>query len=355
MNTKLLEYKPSLVSVSPKQVEILGKIDLQSYDHFIVLFSGGKDSLACLLVIHDALRSLNMLDRLEVWHHEVDGREGSTLMDWACTPAYCRAVADALGVKYYASWLEGGFEREMLRENQAKAPTWFETPEGLRSAGGKSNNLNTRLKFPQVSADLRVRWCSAYLKIDVGRTALNNQKRFFDKKTLVISGERAEESPGRAKYAAFEPHECSTKKRPRKTASKRKHREIHQLRLVHSWTTAQIWAVIQEAKINPHPAYRLGFGRCSCKNCIFGSDNQQATLQRIDPHGFAPLPDYELRFRTTIHRSDSLITRAARGTPYSNIDPADIRAALSPTWDEPIFMEEWKPPAGMYGENSGPT
>jgi hypothetical protein len=31
----------------------------------------------------------------------------------------------------------------------------------------KRETLGTRLKFPQVSADLNVRWCSAYLKIDV--------------------------------------------------------------------------------------------------------------------------------------------------------------------------------------------
>ena len=281
---------------------------------------------------------------LEVWHHEVDGREGSTLMDWACTPAYCRAVAAALKLPFYASWLEGGFEREMLREDQPKAKTWFETPSGLRSVGGESKKLGTRLKFPQVSSDLRVRWCSSYLKIDVARIAINNQKRFKGARTLVITGERAEESPGRAKYKIFEPHECS-----------QGDRHVDRLRLVHGLSSMQIWEAIELCKVNPHPAYRLGFGRCSCQFCIFASDSQWATLWAIDKSRLLRLIRYEAKFGVTIHRTKSLISRIKAGVPYANLKPEDIKAALSSTWDEPIFLERWEAPAGMWNECIGPT
>ena len=43
-----------------------------------------------------------------------------------------------------------------------------------------------------------VRWCSAYLKIDVGAAALRGQARFEGKRTLFVTGERAEESAARA-------------------------------------------------------------------------------------------------------------------------------------------------------------
>jgi tRNA(Ile)-lysidine synthase TilS/MesJ len=75
-------------------------VDLASYDTFIVAFSGGKDSLACLLHL---IESGVPRERIELWHHDVDGREGSTLMDWACTRDYCRKVAEAFGVKIYAA------------------------------------------------------------------------------------------------------------------------------------------------------------------------------------------------------------------------------------------------------------
>ena len=71
----------------------------------IVAFSGGKDSIASLLAVLEAGVSP---DRIDVYHHDVDGA-GPSFMDWPCTTAYCRAVTDALGVPLYLSWKEGGF------------------------------------------------------------------------------------------------------------------------------------------------------------------------------------------------------------------------------------------------------
>jgi hypothetical protein len=118
-------------------------------------------------------------------------------MDWPSTPAYCGAFARAFDVPLFFSWRIGGFEREMLRDSTPTAPVNWENPDGsLGQAGGKGPP-GTRLRFPQVSADISARWCSGYLKIDVGVIALRNQPRFLGKKTLFISGERAEESPCR--------------------------------------------------------------------------------------------------------------------------------------------------------------
>src|SRR5580700_7982813 len=143
--------------------------DFSFYDYIIVAFSGGKDSLAC--VLH--LLELGVdPSRIELWHHDVDG--GDPFMDWPCTPSYCRVIAKALGIAIYFSWREGGFRREMLRHNTPTAPTRFERPDGTVGVKGGQGQPNTRLKFPQVSADLSVRWCSAYLKIDVGSISIKN-------------------------------------------------------------------------------------------------------------------------------------------------------------------------------------
>jgi len=51
--------------------------DLLSYDHYIVMFSGGKDSAALYL----ALRDTGVPNtKIELWHHEIDGREGASLV-----------------------------------------------------------------------------------------------------------------------------------------------------------------------------------------------------------------------------------------------------------------------------------
>lgn len=122
----------------PDTVNILPFAD---YDHIIVAFSGGKDSMACLLHLLDQGVPTS---KIELWHHDVDGREGSDLFDWPVTRNYCRAVAEAFNVPLYFSWKEGGFEREMLRDEVATAAIKFEEPQPdgsilVKSAGGKGN------------------------------------------------------------------------------------------------------------------------------------------------------------------------------------------------------------------------
>lgn len=317
--------------------------DLSSYDTFIVAMSG-KDSLACLLHLLDVGVPR---EKIEIWHHEVDGREGSTLMDWPCTPAYARAVAEGFGLKIYYSWRVGGFEREMLRDNARTAPIAFETPDGLRRAGGTRGKLGKRRKFPQVCADLKKRWCSGCLKIDVCAAAIRNQARFNGQRTLVITGERALESKARSKYLTFEPHRSDRRK-----GCLRRH--VDHWRPVHAWTEEMVWEIIRRHRVNPHPAYRLGWGRVSCAACIFGNKHQWASLRAVNQAQFNAVAAHEKSFGITIKRKLTVIQEADRGTPYQ-MDEADIRAALARTFDEPIFVDNWTMPRGAFGDSCGPT
>jgi len=319
--------------------------DLASYDVIVVGMSGGKDSLACILHLLDAGVPRH---KIELWHHLVDGREGSNLMDWPVTEDYCRKFAEAFGMKLHFSWRTGGFEREMLRDNTPTAATQFETPDGVRQAGGVRGRVGTRLKFPQVAADLSVRWCSAYLKIDVASTALRNDPRFANARTLIVTGERAEESPARARYQTFEPDRADNR-------DGRSQRHIDHWRPVHKWTEQQVWDIIRRYRVNPHPAYRLGFGRTSCLSCIFGSKDQWATVRTLAPSHFERVARYEERFGVTINRSKSVRELADLGTAYLVLDESLRVMALGDRYEDPILVEDWTLPAGAFGESTGPT
>jgi len=336
----------TLFDLSPEpQVPLVPEIviDPHSYDHCIVAFSGGKDSLACLLHLLDLGVSRSVI---ELWHNDIDGRSGSKLMDWPITRDYCRAVADAFGIPIYYSWKVGGMEREMLRENSLTAPTMYETPDGVRQSGGIRGTFSTRRMFPQTAASLSVRWCSSYLKIDVNSKSISGQERFNGKRVLMVTGERAQESASRACYHQAEEHRTSTKKR-----------HVDQWRPVHQWEESQVWEIIERYSVTPHPCYKLGWGRCSCSSCIFGSKDQWASLSQIYPEQVERICQYEVEFGKTINRNLSVPQMIALGKPYPNMHPDDIKAALSDTFEGPVILPEgtWKLPAGAYGENAGPT
>ena len=82
----------------------LNPSDINYWDKVIVAFSGGKDSMACLLHLLEIGFSR---EKIELWHHCIDGREGSQLFDWDITTSYCQAIAQAFNIPLYFSWREG--------------------------------------------------------------------------------------------------------------------------------------------------------------------------------------------------------------------------------------------------------
>jgi len=321
---------------------------MHGYDKYIIAFSGGKDSISCFLHLLD----LGIpKEKIELWHHDVDGR-GATFMDWEVTPDYCRKFAAAFGVPLYFSWKVGGFKREMLRENALTAPTSFECPDGtVKTVGGDKGKPATRLKFPQVSADLSVRWCSAYLKIDVCAMAVRNQPRFNGLKVCIISGERGEESAARAKYEILERDRADLRN------GVKFQRYVDRWRPVRDWTEQQVWEIIERYRVRVHPCYYLGWSRCSCKFCIFGNADQFAGAYAISPTQGNEIMMYEDSFGITIKRNMPLRDLIALGKQYKDITPELARMATSSVYDQQIILndnEQWILPAGAYGESCGP-
>jgi len=334
---------------------------VHGYDKILVAFSGGKDSIAC--VLH--LLELGIpKSRIELHHHLVDGRgswvdafgvqhDHRYLMDWPITESYCQAFADAMGLPIYFSWKQGGFEGEMTRDGVLTQPICWENPDGsISSVGGERGKMGTRMKFPQVSPDLSVRWCSAYLKIDVLARLIANSQRFWGKRILVVTGERGEESKARSCYPIHEPDRADN----RKGRDKRK-RLVDHLRPIRDWKEDAVWAIIERYGVRAHPCYFLGWGRCSCIRCIFGNANQFASGKVVDPLGFEIVAAYEDMFRVTIKRNESLRQLVEKGIAYKEANnPQLIALAMSEDYSLEILMgDQWILPAGAFGELVGPS
>lgn len=63
-------------------VDGLSADELNAYDVIMVGFSGGKDSVACVL---NLLKMGVEPSKIELHHHDIDGRESETFMDWECS------------------------------------------------------------------------------------------------------------------------------------------------------------------------------------------------------------------------------------------------------------------------------
>jgi len=325
-------------------------LPLDEYDTIIVSFSGGKDSLACLLSLLEAGAPK---DRIEIWHQSVDGRPGvdPRFFDWPCTESYCRAIAKALDIPIYFQWREQGFEGEITKVNRTTMPVGFElVPDGVDhgqvgKAGG-GGTVGTRLKFPNPVANLMTRWCSSLLKIDVANLAFNNTDRFKDGKFLFITGERREESANRAGYAEIIEHRSTNKRR-----------RVDHWRSILDWMEPDVWGIIKKFRVRPHPAYYLGWGRVSCFPCIFGSPNQWASVKAVDPKQFKAILDYEHKFGHTVQAGGDIAYQAGRGRSFVPDDPENLRLALEEEYPEELAIvargEQWKLPAGALGKVAG--
>lgn len=75
-----------------KKIYLPELLPLEEYDLIVVLISGGKDSVACYL----KLLELGVpKERIEFWHHDIDGGHPSRRMDWKCTQNYVKALTGA--------------------------------------------------------------------------------------------------------------------------------------------------------------------------------------------------------------------------------------------------------------------
>lgn len=322
------------------------------YDIAVVCMSGGKDSLAALKYLLD--RGFPT-DKIELWHHLVDGREegSNSFMDWPFMDDYCVKLAQALGIPLYFSWLKHGFKGEMLKNNSTSHPHIVETPEGVVELARNASRKGTRLKFPQQAASLQTRWCSSALKIDLSRRAVTCQERFLDKRVLFVTGERREESGNRARYNQLEPHATDTL---RKSAKPLKPRHVDAWRPVLHLDEEAVWQMLSDWRIIPPVPYRLGWGRSSCQTCIFNGDRIWATIAHHWPERVQAISDYEREFGTTISRKGLTVAdRAAMAQPFEIRDEEALHQAGLSVYKLPIFVPEgqqWALPAGAFSSVS---
>lgn len=323
-------YKPEVEITIPETIrELLFGTDCK----ILVTFSGGKDSVAQVLYLLELGIDKG---RIELHHHDVDGH-GRNLFDWACTPSYCQAFADAFELPIVFSWRKGGIEREIRRTNEGLQDVEYMTGEEYKVLRSRPGN-STRHKFPAVAASLITRWCSSVAKIDVLSRVVSAE--YNDCDLLVLTGERREESAARAEYKDHEKYRRWSKSR-----------NAWHWRPVIDFTEEMVWSLYEKYKVQPHPCYMLGWSRCSCQTCIFGSANVWASIWELSPEKVWAIGEIEEEYGYTLYRDCDIFEKVDKGVSF--LDPEAVarwKVEALGQFVSPIFIDNWTLPAGAYGE-----
>ena len=396
-----------------KKIYLPELLPLEEYDLAAVLLSGGKDSIAC----YYKLLELGMpKEKIEFWHHDIDGGHPTRRMDWRCTQNYVKSFSEAEEVPLRLSWRVNGFFGELYRIGASEPVEWMEPGTGeIRQCRLSQNyrkcqeikrkaaedmeerlkEFGYRMKFPMKTGDLSRRWCSAYLKIMVVDTVMANIDQLGELERL--GGKRhkflAKGSTHQGRWcsgnlkAAVQESVTSNLERTksnvkvlvvsgerrgeskgrsrynemeihRTNAEKKARRIVHQWRPVIDYSEKDVWEVLKRHKVNPHPCYRAGWNRCSCAMCIFSTPKLFAGIRELYPEEFELLKQDERILGFTLDNKCDLDTFV--GDALSCVYHGDKEAIRSLVTGEftvdDIYVEDtWKYPAGAFhGAEGGP-
>ena len=396
-----------------KKILLKELLPLEEYDLVAVLLSGGKDSVAC----YYKLIELGVpKEKIEFWHHDIDGGHPTRRMDWKCTQSYVRAFAEAEGVPLRLSWRVNGFFGELYRCGASEPVEWCEPDTGEIIRCKLSNNyvkcqelkaqateemeeelkkLGYRMKFPAKTGDLSRRWCSAYLKIMVADSVMANLSSLG--KLEEIGGKRhkfpAKGGTHQGRWcsgnlkAAVQDSVTSNLDKTREivkvlvvsgerrgesagrskynemeihrtNAEAKAHRTVHQWRPVIDYSEKDVWEVLKRHNVNPHPCYRAGWNRCSCAMCIFSTPTLFAGIKELYPEEFEELKRDEIILGFTLDNKCDLETFV--GDAKSCVYHGDAKAIHSLVTgefsvDDMYVTGKWMYPAGAFhGAEGGP-
>lgn len=388
-----------------KKIYLPRLLPLEEYDLIVVLISGGKDSVACYL----KLIELGVpKEKIEFWHHDIDGGHPTRRMDWKCTQNYVKALADAEGVKLRVSYRVNGFFGELYRIGASEPIEWIDPDTGeIRQCKLSSNYLKCRelkeqateemeellkqygyrMKFPAKTGDLSRRWCSAYLKICVADTVVSNLDRLGELEEL---GGKRHKFP--AKGGTHSGRWCSGNLKAavqdsvtanleetkhdkkilivsgerrgesagrskynemeihRTNATAKAHRVVHQWRCCIDYSEKDVWELLKRHHINPHPCYRIGWNRCSCMMCIFSTPRLFAGVKELFPDAYASLRHDEEVLGFTLDNKKNL-DEFIGDTPSCVCwnDKKAIHSILTGEFGtEDIYTENWNYPIGAF-------
>lgn len=251
----------------------------QKWDNVVVSISGGKDSSVLMQYWKE---NLTHIKNVYFLHAVID-------IDWDETKQVVIDQAKHFGV-------ESNLHFVQAVDMNGKTIGIVDILERTKT---KRNGDVVENMFPSMAC----RWCTTAVKTG----PMDKFCRALEGKTLVLIGERHEESTERSKLEAIRFDEKNSKSG----------REIYKFSPILPCSEKEVWTIISENKIPVHPCYSLGVSRASCAVCIFSSDKEIAVAGNHAPHIVARLVRAERKLSTSF-----------RYSPPTKKNPEGVRTSI---------------------------
>ncbi|WP_066415314.1 phosphoadenosine phosphosulfate reductase domain-containing protein [Sutcliffiella cohnii] len=232
----------------------------ETYDFLHCNFSGGKDSIALVLLLLYGYKVPK--EKLQLIHMRVDGskkKNTEPLFDWEQTDEYLDYCANKLDLPLIVISSPKGMEERILDRGLWPAPSQ--------------------------------QFCTSYQKRDVYAKWVRS---LGPGRYLCLSGERAAESTRRKQNLERSNFRIYTS-----ANAPTKQRFVDWYRPIHHLQTDEVWELMRLADIEPHPCYQY-VSRCSCKFCIFLSPYEMKKVAELYPDEFQRLVDMEKQMGHTM-------------------------------------------------------
>lgn len=244
----------------------------------VVSFSGGKDSLAVLLLALDRVPR----DRLRVLFIDTGNEHASTY-------AYLDELESDLGIvieRRSADFKDDFAARRMRiarderkgRDSKGRRVRWSNRSKrrALAVLQPTGNPFLDMCLLQGTFPSNRSRFCTKYLKRDVSASLLLD---LLEDKTPVVvwQGTKRADSDKRANILKSQRHS----------------RQIRFFRPVVDWTDAEVFEFINKRGTKLNPLYGSGFSRVSCAPCIYSRKAEITMLANTHPEVIARLREWE--------------------------------------------------------------
>lgn len=143
------------------------------------------------------------------------------------------------------------------------------------------------------------RWCTSYLKSDLMASWITNNRHLLGGRCLYLTGERRDESPGRAKLPALQYHRTHLKTKRKGSFT------CHWYRPVLDFDKGLMFEWGKALGIPAHPCYEY-LTRCSCIACVLMPNDHAMENMRRYPHLFKKYLEAELKAAHTWKHKTSL-------------------------------------------------